>query len=89
MSKNAAISVRISGEMDEQIATIAHLRGRTRSWIINEALRGYIQSEKQFIEAVQEGLKDIDEGRVVPNDVVMRELEDIIATARKRQTGNP
>ena len=89
MSKNTAISVRISDEMDEQIATIAQLRGRTKSWVINEALQGYIESEKQFVEAVQVGLRDIDAGRVVPHDAVMRELGDIIAAARKHQISKP
>ena len=89
MSRNTVISVRISDEMDKQIATLAHLRGRSRSWIVNEALSRYIDSEKRFINVVQQGLQDIDDGSLVPNGVVLQEIRDLIASVRMRETGRP
>ncbi len=77
--KEVVISVRIPEDLKEQIATLAHLLGRNRSWVVKEALRGYVESERQFLEAVEEGIRADDEGRVVSHEAVMKGIDDLIA----------
>jgi predicted transcriptional regulator len=42
---------------------------------VAEALATCVGSEKEFIEAVQEGIKAAEEGRTVPHETVVAELE--------------
>jgi predicted transcriptional regulator len=72
------ISARIPEELSEQLTTLAQALGRNRSWIIKEALRGYIASEQQFLEAVNEGLRDIEAGHVIDHQVVMDEIDELL-----------
>ena len=77
--KEVVISVRIPEDLKEQITTLAQTLRRNRSWVIKEALRGYVESERQFLEAVEEGLRADEAGRVVSHQVVMREIDELIA----------
>jgi predicted transcriptional regulator len=63
--KEVTISARIPQELSEELTSLAQALRRNRSWVIEEALRGYIASEKQFLEAVDEGLRDLEAGDVV------------------------
>lgn len=77
--KEVTISARIPEELSQQLTTIAQALRRNRSWVIEEAIRGYIDSEKQFIEAVEEGIHADDAGDTVPHEAVMNEIDDLLA----------
>lgn len=40
-----------------------------------DALSSYVATERAFIEAVEEGIKAYEEGRVVDHEIVVAELE--------------
>ncbi len=77
---DVTISARIPEELSHEINRMAQALNRTRTWVVEEALRGYIASEKQFLEAVAEGIRDMEAGRVVPHEAVMKEIDDLLAT---------
>lgn len=76
--KAVTISARIPEELSEQLSTLARALQRNRSWVIEEALRGFIQSERQFVEAVQEGIRADDAEEVITHDAVMAETETLL-----------
>ena len=76
--KEVTISARIPEELSKQITTLAQGLQHNRSWVIKEALRGYIASEKQFLAAVEEGIAEVQAGKVVPHDVVMQEINALL-----------
>lgn len=78
--KEVTISARVSEELSQQITTLAQALRRNRSWVIEEAVRGYIHSEQQFMEAVREGIRADDAGDVIAHDVVMAEAETLLST---------
>lgn len=78
--KDVMISARIPADLSEQITLLAQALKRNRTWVIEEAIRGYIATEKQFLDAVEEGLQDMKAGRVVPHESVAQELHDLLAT---------
>ena len=78
--KDVTISARIPEELSQQLTTLAQSLQRNRSWVIEEALRGYIQSEQQFVEAVQEGIRADDDGDDIPHDAVMVEAETLLGS---------
>ena len=74
--KAVTVSARIPEDLNEQLTTLSQALRRNRSWVIEEALRGYIASEQQFLEAVAEGLRDGDEGRVVEHQEIVEMLRE-------------
>lgn len=84
--KEVTISARIPEELSQKITVIAQALRRNRSWVIEEAIRGYIESEKQFIEAVEEGIRADDAGLTVPHEAVMGEIDTLLANHPKSET---
>ena len=66
--------MRLSPEVEEKLAAVAERARRTKSWIINEAVRGYLgrlgEDEKRWQETL-EALASVRAGRVVEGDDVM------------------
>ena len=73
--KTVTIGARISEELDHDLRRLAAATGRSKSWLVADALTSYVQSEKAFVEAVEEGIKAYEEGRVVDHETVLAELE--------------
>jgi predicted transcriptional regulator len=73
--RTVTIGARISEELDRDLARLAAATGRSKSWLVGDALRSYVQSEKAFVEAVEEGIKAADEGRLVDHEAVVAEFE--------------
>ena len=73
--RTVTIGARISKELDRDLARLAAATGRSKSWLVADALRSYVQSEKAFVEAVEEGIKAADEGRLVDHEAVVAEFE--------------
>jgi predicted transcriptional regulator len=73
--KTITIGARISEQLDRDLRMLAVVTGRSKSWLVAEALKSYVRAEKEFIEAVEEGIKAADEGRLVDHDAVVAEFE--------------
>ncbi len=69
----AITSVRISETLEPALDAAAHDLNRPKSWVINEALRNYLNDrmiEKQRWQDTVEALEDIRMGRVVDGNKV-------------------
>jgi RHH-type transcriptional regulator, rel operon repressor / antitoxin RelB len=73
--KTITIGARISEQLDRDLRTIAVATGRSKSWLVAEALKSYVETEREFIEAVEQGIRAADEGRLVDHDAVVAAFE--------------
>jgi predicted transcriptional regulator len=78
MPKSVTIAARIDGELDSELERLASLTGRSKSWLISEALRSYVATEQQFLAAVEEGKEALRDGKVVDHATVVEAFERII-----------
>jgi hypothetical protein len=53
MPKSTTLAARVDAELDAELTRLASAKKRTKSWLINEALRSYVATERQFIDAVK------------------------------------
>ena len=73
--KTVTIGARISEDLDRDLVKLSAATGRSKSWLVADALASYVESERAFVEAVEEGIKAYEEGRVVDHETVVAELE--------------
>lgn len=73
--KTVIIGARISEDLNRDLARLAAATGRSKSWLVADALTSYVQSERAFIEAVEEGIEAYEEDRVVDHEAVVANLE--------------
>jgi predicted transcriptional regulator len=82
MANDVSVGPMIPAELDEALARLATARGKSKSELICEALADYVAYEEEFAAAVREGIADLEAGRTVPHDQVVREIEELLARKR-------
>jgi predicted transcriptional regulator len=75
MSKSVTLAARIDADLDAELSRIAATSGRSKSWLVNEALRSFVANEQQFLAAVEEGKQALREGRTVDHATVVAAFE--------------
>lgn len=79
MSKSVTIAARVDADLDGELERLAEAAGRSKSWLINEALRSYVATEQQFLAAVEEGKEALQSGRVLDHATVVAAFERIVS----------
>ncbi len=70
MTKNPAVSVRLPPELNQQVADIAQALDRPKSWVIEQAIKDFVEVQAWHLAAIDEGIRAADNGHVVPQDDV-------------------
>ena len=59
-------SLRLPKGTKARLQELADATGRTKTFLAQDAIEKYLELEAWQIKAIQDGLKDVDEGRVIP-----------------------
>lgn len=84
MPATVTLSTRVTEEFRAKIDVLAEALGRDRAWIVEQAVRRYVESESEFISAVLQGRKDIKAGRFIEHDQMEADLDRIEAEMGNR-----
>ena len=85
-TKDIVVNARIDAETLSQLDEIAAEMKRTRSFLIAEAVREWVEREYATLLAIREGEADLDAGRYFTHEEVGKWIEDLKAG---RVTGPP
>ena len=77
------VTVRVSHELKSRLEALSSATRRSKSFLANEALRHFVESEEQHVQGVQQAMAQARAGLTVPHETVMRELDEIIAAAER------
>jgi predicted transcriptional regulator len=77
------VSLRVPNELVEAFDKLAAMLDRPRSWVMLRALRQYLEDEGAEIAEDAESLAELDRGETVSAEHVRRQVELIIASAKK------
>ncbi|HLH51380.1 MAG TPA: ribbon-helix-helix protein, CopG family [Roseiarcus sp.] len=80
MSKNVMITARVEDDLARRLKRLAIVQGRSKSWLVGRALESYIDSELAFVEAVEEGRREMRAGRTIPHAKVFADLKRRLGT---------
>lgn len=84
MSQTMTLSARVPKEFLDEVDTLARALNRDRAWIVEQAVRQYVQAEAAFLAAVRQGRADIAAGRFVTHEEMDAELDRIDAEVAPR-----
>lgn len=76
MTKSVTIAARVDEGLDAELDWLAQTTGRTKSALINTAIRSYVTSERDFIEKVEAGIADFEAGRTA-------DFQTVVAAVRR------
>ena len=79
MTKSVTIAARVDADLDSQLERLAAATGRSKSWLVTEALRSYVANEQQFLAAVEEGKQALRDGKTLDHATVVAAFERIVS----------
>jgi predicted transcriptional regulator len=88
MTKSVTITARITPALNKKLLAYAKAAKRSKSWLIEDMIDRYIDGEIAVVEAVNVGIREIDEGKGIPHDEVFRRLRIKSAKYRRTQRKN-
>jgi predicted transcriptional regulator len=71
MTKTAPVSVRLDPTLNDQVAAVAVALDRSKSWIIEQAVREFVGVQEWQLAAIDAGIAAADAGRVVAHEDVV------------------
>ncbi len=72
-------SVRMGEEKLQRIDKLAKTTNRSRGWLINQAVDQYLEYEEWYLKAVEAGMDDIKEGRIISHEELKKDWENKLA----------
>jgi predicted transcriptional regulator len=74
-----AFTVRAESELVHQLDHLADSLDRSRNYLVNQALKEYLEHHAWQIEKIAQGIAAAERGELIAHEDVMREMEDLIA----------
>ena len=69
------VSIRVNDDLVDKLDEMAKREDRDRSYLINKAIKSYINHEEYILEQIYVGIKDIKEGKVHSFEEVKKEMD--------------
>ena len=75
-------SVRLEDALSNKLDALASSMDRSKAWLIEQAIKSYVDEQSWQIEAVEDAMKDYESGKaeLIPHEQVMEQLEGRIKT---------
>lgn len=70
MNEASSETIRLTAELDKQVAKVAAAMDRPKSWVIEQAVKEFVAVQEWHLAEIEEGIRDADAGRVVSHDDV-------------------
>lgn len=72
------ITIRTDPEIAKQITALAEAMERSRNWVIEDALKQYLEAQAWQIEGIRDAMTALDKGEGIAHDEVMAEMDALI-----------
>ena len=82
------LTIRTDPELVARLTTLAAAMNRSRNWVMEDALRVYLENHAWQIEGIQAAMTGLEQGEGIPHEAVMAEMDDLIA-AQDSQVSAP
>lgn len=66
-------SLRLPKGTKDRLQELADATGRTKAFLAQDAIEKYLELESWQIKSIQDGIKDVDEGKTIPIEKIKNE----------------
>lgn len=78
------VTAKLPDELVKEMDEVADRMDRSKSWIVRQAVAEWLAEEQRRYELTLEGLKDIDEGRIVSHEDMKKWAAEVMSAARTK-----
>ncbi len=76
-----SITIRTDPELVGKVAALAVAMDRTRNWVVEDALRQYVESQAWQVEGIKDAMASLDQGEGIDHNDVMAEMDALLTGA--------
>ena len=80
------ITIRVGRDVKERLESLAKATARSRSFLIAEAIRCYLDDQAWQVEQIQEGITESERGKLVEHGQVVAKWEARLADSVDRKS---
>jgi len=77
---NTTITIRTDSDLAGKVAALASSMDRSRNWVIEEALRQYVETQAWQVEGIKAAIDSLDRGEGISHEQVMAEMAALLST---------
>lgn len=81
----STITIRTEPEVAAKITALAQAMARSRNWVIEEALKQYIETQGWQIEGIKQAQAALARGEGIPFEDVMDEMDALVEDKAKKR----
>ncbi len=70
MTRTVPLSLRISEQKAREIETLAKATDRSKSWLLEQALDAYLETQSWQVARIERGLAEIERGEAVAHEEI-------------------
>jgi predicted transcriptional regulator len=74
-----SITIRTDPELVAKVEALAAAMDRSRNWVIEDAIRQYVEAQAWQTEGIKEAMASLDKGEGIPHEEVMAEMEALLS----------
>ena len=82
-----SITVRTEPEILEQLAVLAKSMDRSRNWVIEDALKQYLEQQARYVEGIEQAMASLERGEGIAHEDLMAEMDALIEEQARAQEG--
>jgi predicted transcriptional regulator len=83
-----SITIRTEPEIVDQLSALAKSMDRSRNWVIEDALKQYIEQQARYVEGVAQARASLERGEGIAHADLMTEMDALIEEqARAQEAG--
>jgi predicted transcriptional regulator len=75
MSETRSLNVELDRELDDLLSSVAASLDRPRAWVVEQAIKEFIDLQNWQLAAIDEGVRAADARKVVPHEEVVAWIE--------------
>lgn len=81
-----SITIRTETEIVERLSALAKSMDRSRNWVIEDALKQYLEQQARYAQGIAEARASLERGEGIEHEDLMAEMDNLIEErARARE----
>ena len=75
---DTSITIRTDKELSDKISALASSMDRSRNWVIENAIRDYLDTQSWQVEGIQTAIQSMDAVKGISHAQVIKEMDEFI-----------
>jgi len=83
-----SITIRTEPDVVEKLSALAKSMDRSRNWVIEDALKQYLEQQARYVEGIEQAMASLERGEGIAHEDLMAEMDALIEEkARAHEAG--